>query len=257
MDHRTAFVTGASSGIGRALAKRLAREGVEVAISARREDQLRTLEREIADAGGRARVYPLDVANPEATTETLRRADQDMGGIDLVVANAGVSSHRWSGKLTYADCADVIDVNVRGAVATLTALLPTMVERKRGHLVGMSSLAQYRGLPSAAAYCASKAFLSHFLEALRVDLDSTGVAVTDVRPGFVRTPMTADSKLTMPFLIDLDQAITEIAEGIRTRAAIVAFPWQLASLVRAGTFVPVRVYDSAVRRIRKKKRIGR
>ena len=121
----------------------------------------------------------------------------------------------------------------------------------------MSSLAQYRGLPSAAAYCASKAFLSHFSEALRVDLDSTGVAVTDVRPGFVRTPMTADSKLTMPFLIDLDQAITEITEGIRTRAAIVAFPWQLASLVRAGTFVPVRVYDSAVRRIRKNKRAAR
>src|SRR6516162_9505903 len=128
MDQRTAFVTGASSGIGRELARRLAREGVEVAISARREDQLQSLVEEITAEGGRARAYPLDVANPDSTTETLRRADREMGGIDLVVANAGVSRHRWSGKLTYQDCADIIDVNVRGAVATLTALLPAMVE---------------------------------------------------------------------------------------------------------------------------------
>ncbi len=254
MDHRTAFITGASSGIGRELARRLAREGIEVAISARREDELRALASEIAAEGGRARVYPLDVANPEATTETLHRADRDMGGIDLVIANAGVSNHRWSGKLTYQDCAGIIDVNVRGAVATLTALIPAMVERQRGHLVGMSSLAQYRGLPSSAAYSASKAFLSHFLEAVRVDLDSTQVTVTDIRPGFVRTPMTADSTLAMPFLVDLDDAVTEITAGIRARAAVVAFPWQLASLMRAGTLMPARVYDGAVRRIRKKKR---
>jgi short-subunit dehydrogenase len=254
MHQKTAFITGASSGIGRELAKRLAREGVEVAISARREDQLRSLEGEIASEGGRARVYPLDVADPEATTETLKRADRDMGGIDMVVANAGVSKHRWSGKLTYQDCADIIDVNVRGAVATLTALLPAMVERQRGHLVGMSSLAQYRGLPSGAAYSASKAFLSHFLEALRVDLASTQVVVTDIRPGFIRTPMTQGSTLTMPFLIDLDQAIDEMIAGIRARAPIVAFPWQLASIARAGTLVPVRVYDRAVRRIRRKKK---
>jgi short-subunit dehydrogenase len=253
MDHRTAFVTGASSGIGRELSKRLAKEGVEVALSARREDQLRILEHEIVAEGGRARVYPLNVANPEATTETLRRADRDMGGIDLVVANAGVNSHVWSGKLTYQDCADIIDVNVRGAIATLTALLPAMVERQRGHLVGMSSLAQYRGLPSSAAYCASKAFLSRFLEALRVDLDGSHVVVTDVRPGFVRTPLTAGSTLTMPFLVDLDEAVTEITNGIRTKAPIVAFPWQLASIVRAGTLVPVGVYNGAVRRIRKKR----
>jgi short-subunit dehydrogenase len=251
MVEKTAFITGASSGIGRELAKRLAREGVEVAIAARREDQLHALEQEIAAEGGRARVYPLDVANPDATTETLQRADREMGGIDLVVANAGVSKHRWSGKLTYQDCADIIDVNVRGAVATLTALLPAMVERQRGHLVGISSLAQYRGLPSSAAYSASKAFLSHFLEALRVDLASTNVAVTDIRPGFVRSPMTDRSTMTMPFLIDLDQAIDAMIAGVRARAPVVAFPWQLASIVRAGTLVPVRVYDSAVRRIRR------
>src|SRR6185436_8970319 len=132
MEHRTAFVTGASSGIGFELSKRLAKEGVEVGIAARREEELRKLEREIREQGGRARVYPLDVADVEAVTRALERADDEMGGVDLVVANAGIGNHRWSGKLSYKDCAPIIAVNVQGAVATLTVLLPKMVERKRG-----------------------------------------------------------------------------------------------------------------------------
>ncbi len=243
MQYRTAFVTGASSGIGFELSKRLAKEGVEVGIAARREEELRKLEREIAEQGGRARVYPLDVADVGATTRALERADEEMGGIDLVVANAGVGNHRWSGKLRYEDCAPVIAVNVQGAVATLTALLPKMVERKRGHLVGISSLAQYRGMPNGATYSASKAFLSHFLEGIRIDLRGTGVAVTDVRPGFVRTPMTAPSPYPMPFMIGVDEAVESIVRGIRASSAIVAFPWQLATIMRAGTLMPIAIYD--------------
>jgi len=254
MDYRTAFVTGASSGIGLGLSKQLAKQGIEVALAARREADLRDLERQIVADGGRARVYPLDVADTDATTRTLERADDEMGGIDLVVANAGIDRHRWSGKLSYLDCAPVIAVNVQGTVATLTALLPKMVERRRGHLVGISSLAQYRGLPSAATYCASKAFVSHFLEALRVDLRGTGVAVTDVRPGFVRTPMTASNAFPMPFLVNLDPAVKTILAGIRRRAPVVAFPWQLATIVRAGTLLPASVYDRIVRRARQEPR---
>src|SRR5438552_3696437 len=99
MEHRTAFVTGASSGIGFELSKLLAKNGIEVGIAARREQELRKLEREIAEHGGKARVYPLDVADVDATTRTLEKADDEMGGIDLVVANAGLGHHRWSGKL--------------------------------------------------------------------------------------------------------------------------------------------------------------
>jgi short-subunit dehydrogenase len=243
MEHRTAFVTGASSGIGFELSKRLAKEGIEVGVAARREDELRKLEREILELGGRVRVYPLDVTDVDATTRALERADEEMGGIDLVVANAGVGHHRWSGKLTYRDCAPVIAVNIQGAVATLTALLPKMVARKRGHLVGVSSLAQYRGMPNGATYAASKAFLSHFLEGLRIDLRGTGVAVTDLRPGFVRTPMTAPSPYPMPFMMDLGDAVEAIVRGIRASAPIVAFPWQLATLMRAGTLMPTAIYD--------------
>jgi short-subunit dehydrogenase len=250
MNYRTAFVTGASSGIGFELSKKLAKEGIEVGIAARREPELRKLEQEIVAQGGRARVYPLDVADAAATAATLARADEEMQGIDLVIANAGVGQHRWSGKLSYADCAPLIAVNVLGAVATLTALLPKMVERGRGHLVGVSSLAQYRGLPYGATYGASKAFMSRFLEGLRVDLRGTGVAITDVRPGFVRTPMTAPSVFPMPFLMDADRACDLIFSGIRSRAPVVAFPWQLATIVRAGTLMPAAIYDSFVGRFR-------
>lgn len=248
--YRTAFVTGASSGIGAALCKRLAFEGLEVALAARREEQLEQLASEIRTNGGKARVYPLDVTDPEATIATLQRADDEMEGIDIVVANAGMGSERWLGKLTWDEAKALIGVNVNGAVATLIALVPRMVERKRGHLVGVSSLAQYRGLPRNGIYSASKSFVANFLEGLRVDLRSTGVAVTDVRPGFVRTPMTDKNNFHMPFLVEADDAADIIWKGIRKKDALVAFPWQLATLVRSTLVLPPALWDRAVTRAR-------
>ena len=253
MKARTALVTGASSGIGMALSKQLARQGAEVALCARREKPLRDLCGEISDAGGKARVYTLDVTDTAATIATLERADDEMQGIDLVVANAGVGKARWGGGLSWDDCAEVISVNVLGAVATLTALLPRMVARKRGHLVGISSLAQYRGLPNNAAYGASKAFLSSFLESLRIDLGGTGVSVTDVRPGFVRTPMTDKQELDRPFLMQADDAAKAIMRAIEKALAVVEFPWQLAAVARTSRLLPRAVYDKAVLRAIKRK----
>ena len=245
MKIRTAFVTGASSGIGMALAKRLAHAGVEVALAARREGLLHELGREISTARGKTRVYGLDVGDPQATIATLQRADDEMQGIDLVVANAGVGRARSGGELSWEDCADVLSVNVAGAVATLVALIPRMVARRRGHLVGVSSLAQYRGQPSNAAYSASKAFLSTFLESLRIDLRTTGVSVTDVRPGFVRTPMTEGQRIRRPFLMQADAAAEVIVRGIGKKSPVMAFPWQLATLVRASRLLPPCAYDRA------------
>src|SRR5687768_6874352 len=201
MTLRTAFITGASSGIGAALARRLASRGTLVCLAARREPELRDLAQRIRGDGGRAHIYPLDVADPEKTEATVQQADDEHGGLDLVVANAGIGEEKWAGRLRWEDCRATIQINVIGAVATLTAVLPRMAERRRGHLVGISSLAQYRGLPKNAAYSGSKAFLSVFLEGLRVDLRDLGVGVTDVRPGFVRTPMTAKHKHPMPFML--------------------------------------------------------
>jgi short-subunit dehydrogenase len=247
---RTALVTGASSGIGAALARRLAASGTEIALVARREDLLLALRDEIAAAGGKARVYPADVAVPEAAVEVVRRADDELGGLDLVVANAGMGRSQWAGKLAWEDLAPTLAVNVAGAAATLVAVLPRMVERRRGHVAGVSSLAGYRGMPKSAAYSASKAFLSTFLESLRVDLKGTGVAVTDVRPGFVRTPMTAENRFPMPFLVNAEEAARIIADGLAKKAPVVAFPRAMAAITGTARLVPNGVWDAVANRAR-------
>lgn len=247
---KQALVTGASSGIGLAVARRLATRGYVVTLAARRKVELEAAAKEIEIAGGKARILVLDVADAAATVAAVQRVDDEVGGLDLVMANAGVGKERWGGKLTWADCAGIIAVNVAGAVATLTAVLPRMVERKKGHLVGVSSLAQYRGFPRSAAYSASKAFLGTFLESVRIDLHGTGVAVTDVQPGFVRTEMTAKNKFKMPFLVELDDAADRVVRGIEKRAAIVRFPLPLATAARISRFVPDAIFGRVVRRAR-------
>lgn len=242
MEYRTALITGASSGLGADLARRLASRGVEVGLAARREEALAELADEIRSAGGRARCYPLDVTDPELTTRVIQGADDDMAGLDLVVASAGVGHGRWSGKLTWNDCAPVIAVNVVGAVATLTAVLPRMAKRKRGHLVGLSSIAAFRGIPKMAAYCGSKAFLSNFLESLRIDLRKTGVAVTEIRPGFVKTPMLAEFDRLPPFTLELEDAGARILRAIEGRRAVVTFPFPVAVGMRAASMLPTSVY---------------
>lgn len=242
---RTALVTGASSGIGAALARRLAREGIEVVLAARRTAALHELAATITSEGGKAHVLALDVCDPEQTTAKIQAIDDELGGLDLVVANAGVGQSRWAGKLDWEACSSVIDVNVRGAVATLVAVLPRMVERGRGRVVGISSVAQYRGLPRNAAYSASKAFLSVFLESLRVDLRHTGVSVTDVRPGFVDTPLSA-SVPRKPFEIDADAAAKLIVEAVARRQRVLVFPLPMRMMGSLLTVMPDAIYERAV-----------
>jgi short-subunit dehydrogenase len=243
LNYRTAFITGAAGGLGSALARTLASSGVEVALSDRRPRELEAVARSIRDAGGTARSYVLDVSKPDEVRTTIEHADDDLGGIDLIIANAGTNVERWSGDLTWEDFRAGAAVNLDGAVATLLAILPRLCERRRGHLVGISSLAQYRGLPGNAMYCATKAFLSTFLESLRADLHSVGVAVTDVRPGFVNTPMTEAASGPHPFLVESDRAAEIIVREVARRRAVVAFPWQLAALTRCGMLLPASLYD--------------
>lgn len=248
--HRTALVTGASSGIGASLAIRLARDGTEVVLAARREDALASVARTIEAGGGKARIEVLDVADGPATADAVRRLDDALGGLELVVANAGVGGMRWSGSMSFEDCAPMIDVNVTGTLATLTAILDRMVDRGRGHVVGVTSMAGVRGLPHNAVYSASKAFTRTFLESLRVDLAGTGVAVTEVRPGYVRTPMTDALDAPKLFMVEPDVAAEVIARGLARRDPLIAFPWAMATLTRSIGWLPAAVYDRAARVVR-------
>lgn len=235
-DH--ALITGASSGIGRSIATLLAKRGTHVVVAARREAELQSLVSSLRDAGGNADMCVLDVADTQAARDAIRHWDKETGGLDLVIANAGVGITKPAHKLKWEDVEPILQVNVMGAFATLVAALEGMVERKRGTLVGVSSLAAMRGLPKSGAYAASKAALATFLETLRLDLAPKGVTVVDVRPGFVDTPMTQKNKFKMPFIMDVDQAARVTIKGIDRGDAIVAFPWQMARTMSALETMP-------------------
>ena len=240
---KVVLITGASSGIGRALALELGKRGARLGLTARRGEELLRLVDEIERAGGEAMALPADVRDPEALKGVAERVRERWGRIDVLVANAGMSSTTAGTSLNASEVGDVITVNVLGVVNSVAAVLPGMLERGAGHLVAISSLSSYRGMPKSAAYSASKAAVSTFFESLRVDLRKSGIDVTTIHPGFIRTPMTAGRKKKLPFLLEPDDAARRIIRAIERRARTYAFPWQLASLVRVIKHIPDAVYD--------------
>jgi len=243
----TLLITGASSGIGRALAVEYGAGGASLALCARREAELAKVADEVRAAGGSAVTIPVDVADVDAVAEAVRRAERDLGSLDMVIANAGRGDTQLATRLTWKDVGPVVDVNVRGAFATLVAAIPVFVAQQRGHLVGISSLAGVRGLPTSAAYSASKAALSVFLESLRIDLAPVGIRVTDVQPGFVATPPNENARHPMPMLWPVEKAARTIAHRLEGAPAVVAFPWPLVLATRLSRLLPAWIYDRVVR----------
>lgn len=242
------MITGASSGIGRGLAKELARRGAAVGLVARRADTLKELQTEIETAGGRALAVAGDVRDSSSIKAAADTIANGLGPIDILVANAGIGTSTDGSQVSGEEVANVISVNVIGAANSVSAVLPQMVERRKGQLVVISSLAAYRGLPKSAAYCASKAAVSAFFESLRLDLAPKAIDVTIIHPGFIKTPLTAGRDAQMPFLMELDDAVRKIANAIERRKKSYAFPWQLATIVRAGMIMPIWMYDRISRR---------
>jgi short-subunit dehydrogenase len=248
MKYRTALITGASSGIGRSLARRLARDGVEVVVCARRTDRLEEVAQEMTRSGGRARVLTLDVSDTTRTVEAIRAIDDELGGLDLVVANAGKGRVFPPEKTVWEDIAPVLALNFQGAIATLTAVLPRMVARDRGHLVAVSSLAAYAAMPHGAAYCSGKAGLSMFMSSLRIDLGGTGVGVTTVHPGFVKTEMTANNSNEMPLAFEADEAADHIVDRLPRNPAVIDFPLPMAGFARFVGAMPRPVASSIMKK---------
>lgn len=240
--NKVVLVTGASSGIGRGLALELARRGASVGLLARRRDLLEAAVDEINEAGGRALALPADVTHADQVRAAACELRRKFGYIDVLVANAGVGGTTYAVDLCEREVTKVIRVNVIGAVNSVTAVIPHMVQRGSGHLVAISSLAGYRGLPKSAAYCASKAGVSALFESLRIDLAHTGVDVTIIHPGFIKTPLTAGRK-HMPYLMELDDAVGRMMRVIEKRKKTYSFPWQLAMIVRACMLLPIPLYD--------------
>jgi short-subunit dehydrogenase len=241
--NKTVLITGASSGIGKGLALEIAARGGRLALLARREDVLSEIVEEIKAQNGTAIAVTADVRDSKAVRAAADRVRAELGPIDVLIANAGIGTTNPASQLDPEQVAEVIDINVLGAVNSVAAVLPEMAERDSGQLVAMSSLAGYRGVAKSAAYCASKAALSSFFESLRIDLRHTGVTVTILHPGFIKTPLTAGRAAKMPYLMELDDAVKKIVTAIEKGKKSYAFPWQLATIVRAGMIMPIAMYD--------------
>jgi short-subunit dehydrogenase len=241
------LITGASSGIGRALALEYARGGAKLALAARRAAELETLEAEIRALRASAISIPLDVCDSEAVTDAVRRSDRELGGLEMVIANAGRGGRQHSSRLDWQDVIGILEVNIRGALATLVAAVPIFLAHQRGHLVGVSSLAGRRALPMSAAYSASKSALSTFLESLRIDLAAAGLRVTDVQPGFVDTDLSTGRSYSTPFRWSADRAARYIVRRLERAPAVVAFPWPLALATSLARLLPPPIYDRLIR----------
>jgi short-subunit dehydrogenase len=248
LPYQNALITGASSGLGRGLTLWFAQRGVRVYAAARRLERLQALCAEPA-AGPNIQCVQLDVSDASEVRRKVQEIDAASGGLDLIIANAGVGLETRGKRLVWDNVEQTIRVNVMGAAATLCAVLDRMVERNRGHLVGISSLAGWRGFRRLAAYSASKAFLATFLEGLRVDLRQTKIKVTCIYPGFVKSEMTAKNTFKMPFLLEADDAADRMARAIVAARSEFAFPWQLSGMMRAVRLLPNVVFDAASRKL--------
>ncbi len=242
------LLTGASSGIGEGLARALTGRGDRVGLFARRADRLERLARELEEAGGIALALPGDVREPRTISGAVERITATWGRLDMVIVNAGSILRKPIHQQTGEEIRDTLEINLLGAVTTIHACLPTLLEQGSGQVVGITSLAGIRGLPWAGSYSASKAGLSNYLEALRIDLAPRGIAVTDIRPGFVETAMTEESPIPTPQILSLDRAVGHILRAIDRRRSSVSFPFPLSWVVRAGRLLPDWLYDRAVRR---------
>jgi short-subunit dehydrogenase len=246
------FLTGASSGIGEALARHYAGEGAVLGLFARRGEALQSLQRSLS---GASEIYPGDVRDPAA----LRAAAADFmarhGVPDVVIANAGVSY----GTLTQlpedaAAFRETLEINVLGLVHTFQPFVEPMRARGRGSLVGIASVAGFRGLPGASAYSASKAAAIRYLEALRVELHGSGVQVTTICPGFIATPMTARNPYPMPFILGVEDAARRFARVIAARRSYAVVPWQMAIVGRLLSLVPNALFDAVASKRKRKPR---
>lgn len=234
-------VSGASSGLGLALARHYLESGATIAAFARRGELLQSLSNEFP---GKVYCYTLDVRDQDAVRLAAADFMARVGVPDIVIANAGVSI----GTLTrYAEDNDVfrqvMEINVLGMVQTFQPFVAAMREAGRGRLAGIASVAGFRGLPGSGAYSASKAAAISYLESLRLELHGSGVRVVTICPGYIRTPMTDINPYPMPFMLEADDAARRIARVIERGRPFAVVPWQMALVGRLLKLLPNWLYD--------------
>ena len=247
-NHGVAWVTGASSGIGRAVCLRLAKEGWRVAASARRADALEELAREAGALKGEVQAFPVDITDQNAVHACVAEIERSYGPIALALLNAGVYLPVDAAKFKAEALVKSVNVNLFGAAFALEAITPAMVERGRGHIAIVSSVTGYGGLPTSSAYGATKAALINMAECFKIELDRWGVRTSVINPGFVETPAQDDNTFPKPFMVSADTAAKRIVRGLKTQAFEITFPKRFTYQLKLLGLLPARTRLNLVKK---------
>jgi short-subunit dehydrogenase len=241
---RLVFITGASSGIGQALAARAAQSGYRLALVARRVAETEAWAAAQGLGPERCRVYGADVADVDAIAQAGRACIGAQGVPDVVIANAGVSVGMDTAEREDLETMrETLQINLLGVAATFHPFVAAMRERRSGTLVGIASVAAIRGLPGHGAYCASKAGVVAYCESLRVESRRDGIAVVTLLPGYVATPLTARNRYAMPFRLQADEFAERAWRVIEARRSYAVIPWPMAIVARLMRLLPDAVFD--------------
>ena len=243
------WVTGAGKGIGRAVALRLAGMGEAVAVSARTSEDLENLEKESASMPGQITGFPLDVTDDKSVEAVIEEIEARIGPISKALLNAGTHMPTKASTLEIEPFRKLMDTNFLGVVNCLVPTIARMRRRGGGRVAIVASLAGYRGLPSAAAYGASKAALINMAEALRPELADLGITLQLINPGFVKTPLTDRNEFKMPFLISADEAARRICQAIESGRFETCFPRRFALIMKLLRLLPDRAFFAVTRHL--------
>ncbi|MDO9166172.1 MAG: SDR family oxidoreductase [Rhodoferax sp.] len=233
---QSVFITGASSGLGRQMAIEFSRRGYRLALTARRLDALQELQAELErSGGGEVFVAELDVTDDASVARVFAEARALLGSLDIVVANAGIGHHGYIGKLPFARVRETVNTNVTGFMATVEAAMYHFREQGHGHLVGISSVAAFRGMPAGGVYGASKAAVTTYLESLRAETHTSPIRITTLSPGFIDTPLNRGER-SRPFVIPVEKGgklLVDLIESKVERATVPRWPWALVARLMA------------------------
>jgi short-subunit dehydrogenase len=243
------WLTGGSLGIGRSLAHELGTRGASVVLTARNEEALDSVRREVESIGGKVSIKPGDVTDLERMKEIASEVETEWGGIDILIANAGTHIPSEPVQFDTDEYLNLMDINYGGAVRCMEAVMPGMLERKSGRIVAVASLAGLRGMPTAAAYSASKGAMINFFQSSRFHLQEHNIGVTIVNPGFVRTPLTDKNDFHMPFLIEPEKAARIICNAIARGRSEVSFPIPFSWTIRLLRVIPHPIYNWIMTRV--------
>lgn len=242
-DEKTILITGASSGIGKAVVYNLAQKNCRLAICSRNEHKLNEIRNDLSSINNKILPVKCDVAIKDSVDNAHSRIISEFGEIDIAILNSGIGKTGTPETFNSKDAEDIINTNLLGIVYWIEKILPQMLLRKDGIIAGVSSLADNRGFSGSGFYTSSKAAVSIFLEGLRIELKKKGISVFTIKPGFVRTPMTDQNKFEMPFLMEPDKAAELIIKGMEKEKKIIQFPFPTVLITRLIGLLPQSVYE--------------